>query len=630
MSSPRENPPPSSRPIADYALIGDTHTTALVASDGRIDWLCWPRHDSPALLTRLLDEQRGGCCAIELQDLASAGRAYEDNTNILETQFAGSGGRAVLSDFMPVHPPETEADAGPDGEVQSRLLRLVTSTQGRVRGRWSLHVTPDYGRGRVSFEQVGAGCLEISAEGLLLRVTTSGTLTIDGERILAAFDLVAGEHAFFAVTYVGDSEIAPLLSLRDAQTNLERTRRYWTTWSKQIHYDGRYRASVVRSALVLKLLTFSPTGAIVAAPTTSLPEAVPGPRNYDYRFSWVRDASFTVTAFCNLGLKREAAEYLRFLREADGTRGRDLTLLYGIAGPVPPETELPNLPGWNNVGPVRVGNAARTQKQYDIYGEFTVALHAYLTAVGDDVPDWIRQGLPELIANLAENALRFRSERDNGIWELRLAPQHLQHTKALLWVALDRAASMAETLGSFEAATLDRWRIAAKELRAEYEAKSWNEGRGAYMQAYGSDVLDAAVLRTILFDALDPRDPRTISTLHAVVSELGDGDLIYRYRADDGLEGDEGTFTACAFWRVGALALGGRPDEAQVLFERLLARSNDLGLFAEEIDAASGEQRGNFPQGFTHMCVINHAIRLEDAIRAASDGPGLDRQSCDG
>ena len=630
MSSPRENPPPSSRPIADYALIGDTHTTALVASDGRIDWLCWPRHDSPALLTRLLDEQKGGCCAIELEGLSSAGRAYEDDTNILETRFEGPGDRAVLSDLMPVHPPETEADAGPDGEVQSRLLRLLTCTQGRVRGRWRLRVTPDYGRGRVSVQQAGAGCLEIAAQGLLLRVATSGALTTDGEKILATFDLTAGQQAFFAITYVGEAEIAPIRSMHDVHHDLERTRRYWTTWSKQIQYAGRYRACVVRSALVLKLLTYSPTGGIVAAPTTSLPEAIPGARNYDYRFSWVRDASFTVTAFCNLGLKREAAEYLRFLREADGTRGRDLNLLYGIAGPVPPETELLKLPGWNNVGPVRTGNAARTQKQHDIYGEFTVALHAYLTTVGDDVPDWIRQGLHELIANLAENALRFRGEKDNGIWELRLEPQHLQHTKALLWVALDRAAKMAETLGDFDPVTLDRWRTAARELRAEYEAESWNEGRGAYMQAYGSDVFDAAVLRTILFDALDPRDPRTISTLDAVVSELGAGDLIYRYRADDGLEGEEATFTACAFWRVGALALGGRTDEAKELFERLLARSNDLGLFAEEIDAASGEQRGNFPQGFTHMCVINHAIRLEGAIRAESKGPALDRESCDG
>ncbi|GMA75533.1 hypothetical protein GCM10025880_19500 [Methylorubrum aminovorans] len=384
---------------------------------------------------------------------------------------------------------------------------------------------------------------------------------------------------------------------------------------------------MLRSALTLKLLTHGPSGGIVAAATAGLPEAVPGNRNYDYRYVWMRDASFTVTAFVNLGYDREAAEFLRFLREADASRGRNLHLMYALGGEVPPEECLDHLRGWRGVTPVRIGNAAADQEQYDIYGEFLVALHGYLEAVEYDPPVKVNDHLPEALGHLTDHILRARHAPDHGLWEMRTEKRQSLHTKAMLWVGLDRAVQIARSDPKHrlaDAETIARWEQAAAEIRAEYHARGWNPSRGAYTMAYGADDLDAAVLRAVLFDAFDPDDPRVAQTLERVGAELGAGDLLYRYRIDDGLVGDEATFTACAFWRVGCLALAGRSGEATALFERLLARGNDLDLFAEEIDAETGEQRGNVPQGFTHMAVINHAVRLA----ADESGTRTDEPDC--
>lgn len=344
---------------------------------------------------------------------------------------------------------------------------------------------------------------------------------------------------------------------------------------------------------------------------------MPGTRNFDYRYVWMRDASFTVTAFVNLGYLREAAEFLRFLRDADGTRGRDLELMYGINGRVPEEEILDHLRGWRGCAPVRIGNAASGQHQYDIYGEFLVALHAFLDAVDYDPPVKVNDHLPEVLGHLTDHVIRCRHAADHGIWELRDETRQILHTKGMLWVALDRAVQIAGVLDVAAPERVEEWRRAAAEIRAEYHEKGWNAHVGAYTQSYGSDDLDAAVLRTVLFGAFDAGSPRVAATLRAVSEGLGDGDLIYRYRNADGFEHPEATFAACAFWRVGCLALAGRTEEAEPLFARLLARGNDLGLFAEEIDAGTGEQRGNVPQGFTHMAIINHAVRLDRAARHA-------------
>ena len=350
----------------------------------------------------------------------------------------------------------------------------------------------------------------------------------------------------------------------------------------------------------------------MAAATAGLPEAVPGNRNYDYRFTWMRDASFTVTAFVMLGYVREASEFLRFLREADGSFGRDTRLLYGITGAMPPEEALTHLSGWRGVGPIMIGNAAANQDQHDIYGELLRALCGFLEAVDYDPPEKVNDRLPEVLENLTARAIACRDAPDHGIWEFRTERRHQTHTKAMLWVALDNAARIARNIKGVAPERIAAWEKAAEEIRAEYLARAWNAEKQAFVGTYESDDLDAAVLRVVLFGAIDPHDPRMLSTLRAIERELGAGDLIYRYRMQDGLEGREGTFTACAFWRVGCLALAGHTGEATAIFERLLARGNDLGLFAEEIDPKTGEQLGNTPQGFTHMALINAAIRLKD------------------
>ena len=598
--------------ISDYAIIGDTHTTALISRDGSIDWLCWPRHDSPALFLRLLDDDKGGACSIAFDGETTTTRRYLPDTNVIETTFSQAGGRAVLTDFMPVYPPSTMPDEGPDGDTESRLIRLLACTEGRVRGRFVVRPTFDYARADCTPHVDANGSVLFEAGEDRVRVTSSRAVTVEGATASVSFDLAAGERMHVGLTQGTDDEVPPVQEPDGAVDRLEQTEQYWRGWIGRCSYHGEHEAAVRRSALFLKLMTYSPSGAIIAAPTLGLPEAVPGNRNFDYRYAWLRDASFTITAFANLGYRREAEEYLRFLCRVDDSHGRELRLMYGVVDPVPAEEELPHLSGWRGIGPVKIGNAAAGQTQHDVYGELLLAVEDYCEVAGDDMPDELARSLPLLVCNLAERAVAARHEPDQGLWEPRGPAQHFVHTKALIWVALDRAVRLAPRLAGLDPERVDAWRQAAIEVRAEYLDRGWNEARGSYVQAYGSDALDASALRIALFDALPVDDGRLIRTLAAVQAELGAGDLIYRYRGDDGMQGQEGTFTACAFWFASCLAVVGQMDEAHARLDRLLQRSNDMGLFAEEIDAATGEQRGNFPQGFTHMAVINHSVRLAE------------------
>ncbi|OHV15277.1 glycoside hydrolase [Methylorubrum extorquens] len=604
--------------IADYAVIGDTCTTALIARDGSLDWLCWPRHDGPAVFLALLDSERGGACRLVLDGLTEITRRYLPGTNILETTFVTATGRAVLTDFMPLHRHESVPEEGPDGQAQAQVVRRLACRSGRISGRWRLRPSFDYARAPTEATTESETGIRFRGGGDTIGAVCAVPLALRDGEAEGAFALGAGERADLVIVH-GEKHGVDGEGLAGAvDASLADTRAYWEEWSGRCTYEGPYRETVLRSALTLKLLTHGPSGGIVAAATAGLPEAVPGNRNYDYRYVWMRDASFTVTAFVNLGYQREAAEFLRFLREADTSRGRDLHLMYALDGAVPEEEFLDHLRGWRGIGPVGIGNAAADQEQYDIYGEFLVALHGYLEAVEYDPPVKVNDHLPEALGHLTDHILRARHAADHGLWEMRTEKRQSVHTKAMLWVGLDRAVQIARADPKHRLASPDTiagWERAADEIRAEYHARGWNAARGAYTMAYESDDLDAAVLRTVLFGAFDPHDPRVAKTLERVGQELGAGDLIYRYRMDDGLEGDEATFTACSFWRVGCLALAGRNDEATALFERLLARGNDLGLFAEEIDAETGEQRGNVPQGFTHMAVINHAVRLAAADR---------------
>ncbi|MGU3668655.1 glycoside hydrolase family 15 protein [Methylobacterium sp. A49B] len=602
-----------SKPISDYALIGDTHSCALIARDGSIDWLCWPRHDSPALFLKLLDEEKGGACSVDFDALTGTARRYVPDTNILETIFTTGSGRARLVDLMPVNPPSPEPDEGPDGEGESRLIRMLTCESGRVSGVFRVRPTFDYARRACTPLVEGASVL-FEAGDWRVRVNAHARPNIVEDAAEIRFSLDEGQTAYVVLTHGEEQEDACIENFAGAQRRLEATADYWRRWSDRCTYRGAYRDAVMRSALCLKLLTYSPSGGIVAAATAGLPEAVPGNRNYDYRFTWMRDASFTVTAFVMLGYVREASEFLRFLRERDGTYGRETKLMYGIADGMPPEEELTHLAGWNGVRPVVIGNLAEGQDQHDIYGELLRALCIFLEAVDYDPPEKVNDRLPEVLDNLTARAIRHRHDADHGIWELRTGPRQQVHTKAMIWVALTDAARIARNIAGVPAEKIAEWERIAAEVRADYLDKGWCPEKQAYVGAYGAHHLDAAVLRVALFAALDPRDPRTRSTLAAIERELGAGDLVYRYRMEDGLIGDEGTFTACAFWRVGCLALDGRTGEAKAAFERLITRGNDVGLFAEEIDPTTGEQRGNTPQGFSHMALINAALRLESSI----------------
>ena len=597
-------------PISDYGLIGDTHSTALIDRDGSIDWLCWPRHDSPSVFARLLDDGRGGSCSLMLDGVTGRSRRYLPDTNILETRFETATGAAVLVDLMPVHPPDTLAEEGPDGEAESRLIRILHCERGSVSGGFRVRPAFDYGRAEATLAAVEHGVL-FTAGNQTLRATGSDPVAIDREAACTRFRLDAGMRSVLVLTHGDANRLPPLDGIEDALRRLEQTRAYWEEWSARCSYRGPFRDAVVRGALCLKLLTYSPSGGIVAAPTTSLPEAVPGNRNFDYRFAWLRDASFTVSSFARLGYTREAAEFLRFLREADTDRGRNLRLMYGIDGDAPQQLTLDRLEGWRGVGPVRIGNAAVDQTQSDIYGELLAALHDFLEAVEFDPPQKTNDHLPESLVNLVEAALAQRGRPDQGLWEMPGPPQVMLHSQAMIWVAVTRAAAIGRRIGHPEPSVLDGWERVGRELREEFLDRGWNQEAGAYTMAYGGTALDASVLRLVIFEAIDAHDPRLATTLAAIERELGAGDLLYRYRVDDALQGEEGTFTACAFWRCDVLAMAGRNDEATALFERLLLRGNDLGLFAEEIDPVSGEQRGNFPQAFTHMALIRNALRLQ-------------------
>ncbi len=598
-------------PISDYGLIGDTHSTALIDRDGSVDWLCWPRHDSPSVFGRLLDDRKGGSCSLVLDGVTGRSRRYLPGTNILEMRFETATGVAVLVDLMPVHPPDTVSEEGPDGEAESRLVRILRCETGSVSGGFRVQPAFDYGRAEATAVAVERGVLFTGGGDQLLRATSSDPVAIDGAAAATGFRLEAGMRSVLVLTHGEADRLPPLDGTQDALRRLERTRTYWEQWSARCSYRGPFRDAVVRGALCLKLLTYSPSGGIVAAPTTSLPEAVPGNRNFDYRFAWMRDASFTVSSFARLGYTREAAEFLRFLRESDTGYGRNLRLMYGIDGGAPEQATLDHLDGWRGVGPVRVGNDAVDQVQSDIYGELLAALHDFLQAVDFDPPQKTNDHLPESLVNVVEAALAQRGQPDQGLWEMPGPPQVMLHSQAMIWVAVTCAASIGRRIGRPEPAVLDDWERIGRELREEFLRRGWNEDAQAYTMAQGSTALDASVLRLVIFKAIDAHDPHLARTLTAIERELGSGDLLYRYRVDDTLEGDESTFTACAFWRAGVLAMMGRIGEANTLFERLLTRGNDLGLYAEQIDAATGEQRGNFPQAFTHMALINNALRLE-------------------
>ena len=595
------------KPIEDYGVIGDLHTVALVGIDGSIDWCCLPHFDSPSIFAAILDADKGGHFKIAPLHPSVEKQIYMADTNILLTRFLSSDGVGEIIDFMPVTPVDSEA-----GKVH-QIVRQVKVVRGCVPFRMECIPAFDYGRAGHDVQLQPGGAV-FRHDSRLLGLTSQVDLTVKGGGVEAEFLLHGGESVTFLLRQVEHQDHIPILEPDfDDQSAFQQTVQFWRRWVGGVQYKGRWRETVERSALTLKLLTYAPTGAIVAAPTTSLPEEIGGVRNWDYRYTWIRDAAFTVYGFVRLGLTREAEQFVEFIeaRAQEAASDGSLQIMYGINGEHQlPEEELNHLEGYRGSRPVRLGNAASEQLQLDIYGELmdTVYLaNKYAKPVSYDMWQQLRHLLDYVVSHWRE--------KDEGIWEVRGGRQHMVYSKMMCWVALDRGIRLAEKR-SFPGSR-HQWMQARDQLYEQIMEKGWNEAKGSFVQHYDTDALDASNLLMPLTFFIAPTDPRMLSTLDATMKTLVSDSLVYRYQigagASDGLEGGEGTFNMCTFWLVEALTRAGRLDEARLMFEKMLTYANHLGLYAEET-GPTGEALGNFPQAFTHMGLISCAFNLNRAL----------------
>ena len=602
-------------PIGDYALLSDCRSAALVSRAGSVDWLCFPRFDAPSVFCRLLDPA-GGRFAIRPAGDFRASRAYLDQTMVLETTFRAEAGTAVLTDALAVGRNDRghHLGAGSPGV----LLRRLECTDGELEIDVTYAPRPEYGLIHPILEAVPGG---LAARGGAGRLLLSGPVSflLDGATATARLHLTTGQTAMFALQH-GQMQEPPLEAWDASQIadRLEDTVAGWRSWSA-IHqtYEGPWRDLVHHSGRVLQALTFQPTGAIVAAPTTSLPETIGGERNWDYRYTWVRDASLTMEALWVAACPDEANKFFGFLADAAASqlqRGTDLQIMFGIGGERDlSERELPHLAGWRASRPVRVGNGAWTQRQLDVYGELLGAAQRLVDQLGELDPV-----TRQFLAAAADTAASRWKEKDQGIWEIRGEPRDFVYSKLMCWVALDRAIALAPQLGAGDRA--QGWAAARDEIRAAILSRGWSAKAGAFTQAFGGDDLDASNLMLAITGFLPGDDPRMKATIDATAARLTDErGLVYRYLAHDGLAGEEGTFLLCTFWLAQAQALAGELGPATATFERAVAAINDVGLLAEEVDAGSGEMIGNFPQAFSHIGLVNAAWAITQAQQRDAD-----------
>ncbi|WP_354637958.1 glycoside hydrolase family 15 protein [Kitasatospora camelliae] len=593
-------------PISEHGLIGDLRTAALVATDGTIDWYCCPRFDAPSVFAAILDPDRGGSFRLAADVPARTRQFYFPDTNVLITRFYAADGVAEIQDFMPVVDESREA-------ARHRLIRRVVCVRGTLP--FGARIAPRFGYGAEA-HTVRAEAHEAVFESpsLSLALTSTAPLETDGTDVWSRFKLLEGESVVFALDRIS-GDVRPRACPRaEAQEQFEATVRFWGHWLGRSRYRGRWREMVHRSALVLKLLTYVPTGAIVAAPTTSLPERVGGERNWDYRYMWVRDAAFCVYAMLRLGFTSEAEAFMGFISEHGIMRGTGATgplqIMYGIDGRCDlPEYELPHLRGHLGSAPVRVGNAATEQLQLDIYGALIDSVYLY-----DKWGQPISSDHWDEVGAVVDWLCDHWDRPDEGVWETRGGRRNFVYSRLMCWVALERAIRMANRRGL--PADLPRWRQNRDAIYRQIMREGWSSERGAFVQGLGGDVLDASVLMMPMAKFVSPTDPKWLSTLDALTADLVSDSLVYRYDPEaspDGLHGSEGTFSICSFWYVEALTRAGRLEDARLAFEKMLTYANHLGLYAEEI-GRTGEQLGNFPQAFTHLALISAAVNLDRAL----------------
>ena len=597
-------------PIGDYALIGDCRGAGLVSRDGSLDWLCVPRFNSPALFAALLDAKDGGRFRIRPTGEFTATRRYLPDTNVLETTFTSPGGVVVLRDLMPV---SSEEEKRTHLSPQHEILREVEGLHGAMELEILYAPRPAFGRMRPVLRERGALGLWCDARGFTLALRSELPLELSDDRRSASGVawVRAGERKYLSLAYCDDGPaVVPLLGSA-AQRKRERTTQWWRQWAARCTYHGAYRDIVVRSALALKLMAYAPSGAVIAAPTTSLPEQIGGVRNWDYRYCWLRDASFTLRALVTLGYEKEAQAFLGWMLHATRLTWPELRIVYDVYGePNLPERELPHLAGYAGSRPVRVGNDAHHQLQLDVYGEVIDGVARFAADGGHGRFD---RDTSRMLDGLGRTVCRRWREPDEGIWEGRSGRVHHTHSKALCWVALDRLIQLHEA-GHLRISSVDLFRRHRDAIRQEIETRGYNTRLGSYTRTLDGDDVDASLLTLPLYGYIAATDPRMRSTCERVRERLGRGSLLYRYEtgANDGLPAGEGAFGICSFWAVECIARGGDVEGATRAFERLLAYANDVGLLAEEIDPATGSALGNFPQAFTHVGLINAALTLAE------------------
>jgi GH15 family glucan-1,4-alpha-glucosidase len=603
----RQHSPVSAEPqparIEDYALIGDCQAAALVGRDGSIDWLCWPRFDSPACFAALLGSREHGRWRIAPADSsACTRRRYQPDTLVLETDFETAEGAITLIDFMPV------------GEAGSDLVRIVVGRRGTVALRMELVLRFDYGASVPWVSRLRDGRLRAIAGPDM--VVLSAPVAVRGENMttVADFEVREGARAAFVLMHEA-SHLEPPPAL-DAEAALEKTTHYWRQWTGHCRIDGDYAEPVRRSLITLKALTYAPTGGIVAAPTTSLPEWIGGRRNWDYRYCWLRDATLTLLALMGGGYYDEARAWREWLVRAVAGSPAQMQIMYGLAGERRlPEWEVPWLPGFANSAPVRIGNAAAAQLQLDVYGEVMDALYQGRKAGLDAyAPAWGLQ------CALIEHLEKVWNMPDEGIWEVRGPRRHFTYSKIMCWVAFDRAVKMVEQ--ERVQGPVERWRALRREIHDEVCRRGFDTARNTFVQSYDSSELDASLLLIPITGFLPADDPRMAGTVQAIERELLEDGFVHRYHSRetlDGLPPGEGAFLPCTFWLADNYLLQGRVDEARRLFDRLLGLCNDVGLIAEEYEPGTRQLLGNFPQAFTHVALVNTASNLTERLKPAQE-----------
>jgi GH15 family glucan-1,4-alpha-glucosidase len=586
-------------PIADYAAIGDGRTVALVARDGSIDWLSLPDLDSPSVFGALLDAEEGGCFELRPEEPFDATRRYLPGTNVLETTFTTTRGVVRVTDAMTIPT---------DGLAPYReLIRRVEGIAGRVSMRWRVEPRPAYGAVVRAERRAGVPVVARGSDAIAVIAWDAGDPAVREVAIDGAFVSEEGNAAHIVLA-AAHQEPLVLPPRAEVASRLAGTERAWRRWSDSRRYEGLWRDEVLRSGLALKLLVFTPSGAIAAAPTTSLPEGIGGERNWDYRFSWPRDSAFTLRALIALGCAPEADAFFSWLQHASQLTHPEVRVLYRLNGRQEADERSLPLRGYRDSRPVRVGNGAAGQTQLDVYGEVMDAATEVVRSTGRLDRDYAGR-----LAEIADHVCTIWRDPDAGIWEVRTAPAHFTQSKMMCAVALDRACALAER--GFLHGDVERWRGERDEIRAFVDSRCYSNEKGSYTRSADEDLLDASLLLGVIARYDEAAAPRLVGTVDAVRRDLARGPLLLRYVDEDGLPGEEGAFLACSFWLAEAYARQGRLDDASALMDELTGLANDVGLYAEEIDPETGDFLGNFPQGLSHLALINAAVAITEASR---------------